>query len=290
MKQFLKIVVFSIFTLFLFTNGNLSFETSKHALHIWFETLIPSLFLSVICIQVLYHLHLFEYFTYPFFFLKYLFHIDTHTLSLIFTSLFLGYPLSSHILHHKNLTFKQYERLFLCCHIASPGFILITISSLYNTAIAYQIWFSQILSLFLLLFLTRNTPIYLPDIKQKEIPFFVMFTDVFKQSGISLFMIGGYFMLFLCFKEMLFLIFPSTTHFFFHILLEFSSGTIFLSQSELSFLSQLIFLNIILSWGGFCIHFQQFSDTNISYLKFIRYRMLQISFSIFFILMMTCSK
>lgn len=287
MKHFLKIVFFSIFTLFLFTYGNLSFETSKHALQIWFETLVPSLFLSVLCIQILYHLHLFEYLTYPFFFIKPILNVNSHALSLIFTSVLLGYPIASHIFSDKNTVD---ERLFLCCHIASPGFILITISSLYNSSVAYQLWFSQILSLFSLLFITRNTKINNTYVKQKEIPFFVMFTNVFKQSGISLFMIGGYFMFFLCLKEIIFILFPPFTHFFFHILLEFSSGTMFISQTNLPLIFQLISISFILSWGGFCIHFQQFSNSSISYKKFIYFRILQIIFSILFILMMPCSK
>ena len=103
-----------------------------------------------------------------------------------------------------------------------------------------------------------------------------------KESGLSLYMIGGYLMLFLSISGVLLSFLPEAVALPLRISAEFSSGAVLLqSLPYASILIQLL-LCVLLSFGGFCVHMQIFSMVEhvpLSYGKFLLFRLLQALFS-----------
>ena len=97
------------------------------------------------------------------------------------------------------------------------------------------------------------------------------------ETGISLYMIGGYLMLFSGITTLLLTLLPISS-LYFQSLLEFSNGITVIHQAELSIEVKLIFSCFLLGFAGLCVHMQIMSmieHVKLSYLKFLLYRIIQ---------------
>ncbi|NBK99663.1 MAG: hypothetical protein EOM50_16935, partial [Erysipelotrichia bacterium] len=133
-----KIVLYVLFLLFVSSIlfGTTTITASHNALYLWATTLVPSFLFPLIFVRLLTPYHL----LYPF--LKplnplflFLFKIDAKAMETILTALLLGFPSATMYLDEiaktNHLTKQQYQRFINIIFLASPNFILLSLSVLY---------------------------------------------------------------------------------------------------------------------------------------------------------------
>ena len=112
MKQLRHFLFFGVGFL-LFFYGSTILDSSKKALSLWFEVLVPSMFVSLICIRYLYYQGLFPSLHLPL--LEKTFHMNQYALSLFFCILLLGFPNGAlrieEAYQQQRLTHRQAKRL-----------------------------------------------------------------------------------------------------------------------------------------------------------------------------------
>ena len=132
------------------------------------------------------------------------------------------------------------------------------------------------------MFFTRKQSVQAAFSPSAAQPMMKQLSIAVKESGLSLYMIGGYLMLFLSISGVLLSFLPEAVALPLRISAEFSSGAVLLqSLPYASILIQLL-LCVLLSFGGFCVHMQIFSMVEhvpLSYGKFLLFRLLQALFS-----------
>ena len=276
MKQLRHFLFFGVGFL-IFFYGSTILDSSKKALTLWFEVLVPSMFVSLICIRYLYYQGLFPSLNLPL--LEKTFHMNQYALSLFFCILLLGFPngalLIEEAYQQQRLTHQQAKRLLYTCSIASPGFILIScgIGIFQSAQIGWRLFLIQIAAVALLLLITRSTPISMLPLQTETKSLKAAMLD----SGLSLFMLGGYLMLVTSITAVICLwLSPSQCHIV-QMLSEFSSG-IFLSMTlPYPLVIKQLLICILLSFGGFCVHLQTRSLCSFpySYACYCGFRILQ---------------
>lgn len=271
-----------------FFYGDILFHSSKTVLVIWFEQLVPSLFFPMVCIKTLYKQHYFN--SLPALCFPALFKIDKTAWNIVLCTVFLGFPNSSifidKITQQGVLSAEDGKRLLCCCCFPAPGFVIITCGIvLYNSIqIGIMLFVIQIASGLCLLFFTRHKPIICHALPHASSSFMNDLRSSLIETGVSLYMIGGY-LLFFSNLTALFLIFFPSSPIYLQSLLEFSNGITYIYQSASSFEIKLIFSSFLLAFGGFCVHMQimgMVEHIRLSYLTFLKYRILQGILSGFF--------
>lgn len=266
-------------------------KASTQALNLWFEKLVPSMFMSMISIKLLYESSSLLWIPFPF--CQKLFHISKQGMQLILCSLLLGFPAGTCFLDEQliktSLSKQAKERLLYICMMPTSGFVIVTLGTLFfqSLTIGFLLYIIQLCSVFTLLFITRRHPIYLfITYSQTSLSFINILTKAIKDTGITLFMIGGYV---LCFNVITQIFLPYVPFIIQHvgtILLEFSNGCAYINELTLSTIHKLYLTTILLSFGGFCIHMQIFSMMQyhkLHYLKFLSYRIAHILLSILYL-------
>lgn len=279
-----KISVVLLLACFLFTlmNGTLSFVYCKEALILWFEKLVPSMFITMILLRMMYQLHVFDFFRYRL--LARIFHIDEACMPLLFCSLLLGFPIGSQFIDEaykrNEIEERGAKRLLYTCSLATSGFVIMTCGVVFfnSVNIGFLLYFAQLLCVFIFLLCTRHTPVIGYQIHSTPPSFMNALKNAILQSGLSLYMIGGYLMFFMSVMGVVFSIFPQNIALPLRILTEFSSGSVLLHQLSISTYYQLLCLSALIGFGGFCVHMQIFSmvsTCSINYSTFLKWRVLQ---------------
>lgn len=282
MKKVIDIILFLTFILTLIF-GNITFQSAFDALMIWFEKLIPSMFISMVLVRILYKQHIFHHFSLSF--LCRLTNIDRKCFPLVICSMFLGFPTGAlfvdEALAKGHIDDVSAKRLIYTCSFATPGFVIMSCGYvLYGSlTIGFLLFLTQVISGFLLLFFTRHT--HIRAITNSSTISSSLIKDcasAMVESGKSLYMIGGYLMLFTSITSVLFSFLPQHMAVPLRIVSEFSSGIILLSSLDLTTPILLLGTCALLSFGGFCVHMQVISMVDhckLSYAKFLLYRILQ---------------
>lgn len=266
-------------------------KASTQALNLWFEKLVPSMFMSMVCIKLLYESNSLLWIPFPF--CQKLFHISKQGMRLVLCSLLLGFPAGTCFLDEEltktSISKQAKERLLYICMMPTSGFVIVTLGTLFfhSLSIGFLLYIIQICAVFTLLFITRQHSIQsISSYDQSSTSFMSILTKAIKDTGITLFMIGGYI---LCFRVLTQIFLPYTPFFVQYIgaiFLEFSSGCAYIHEFILSTMQKLYLTTALLSFGGFCIHMQIFSmiqHHQLSYLKFLYYRIGHIILSIFYL-------
>lgn len=271
-----------IYFLFIISNGLTTYTYALEGLCMWFEKLIPSLFIPMIIIKILYMRNVFSFF-HPKWILK-LLNINKEALNIILSCMLLGFPTSSLLIdqaYHEHLLSKEgATRLLYICSFAAPGFVIVTCGGLFfhSIHIGIILFCAQIIAGLILLLCTRKQPIHAVSTVKKSQPFTKQLAISIKESGITLYMIGGYLLIFLSFTNTISNYLPSFLILPIKVVMEFSSGSFQINSLSIPLLSKSIFLTLLLSFGGFCVHMQIFSMVEyipLSYIKFLYYRILQ---------------
>lgn len=260
MKYLKNILLLFVLVLVLFYGG-ITLSSTKEALTLWFEKLVPSMFVSLVLIRCIYHQHILDHLPIPI--LPALFKVDSATLSLILCMMFLGFPNGASFIDEAyeegRITLAQAKRLLYTCSFAAPGFVILTCGALLFQSVqtGIALFIAQILSGLILLFCTRGVPIQQKTLPQTTSPPLMKTLSVsMLESGKALYMIGGYLMLFMSISGVLLHALPAKYALPLRILSEFSSGVMFLQKLPYSPAIRKILTSMLLSFGGLCVHMQ----------------------------------
>lgn len=261
-------------------NQTIILENQKILLF-FMNQLLPSLFLLCVLIQLL-----------PLPKIKKtvilkIFQININTLFLVIKMIFLGNPGSCYFINDlvkkKTCTEVQAERLINCVSIPSISFMFMSIPFMTSKSIAYTIFILHLISIFILLFLTRKTPLHL-NIEIKQVSLFEALLFSIKTMALIL----SYLFIVISIQSLFLIYFPQIEKYLF-LFMEFSSGTKYFSTHP----EVIIYLLICIGFGGFCSHLQIISgcdEIKLSYTKYFIYRIIHLLlnlmlyqiFSIFF--------
>lgn len=252
-------------------------QENQKILLFFINQLLPSLFLLCVLIQLL-----------PIPKLKirfiHFFGIDNTTFYLIIKMILLGNPSNCYLVNQfvkeKQCSIAQAQRLIYCVNIPSISFMLMSIPFMTNHNIGLFLFFNQIFSIFVLLYLTRSTIISI-QFHSKQTTLIEAFTFTLKSMAFIL----SYLFLIVSLKSLFLIYFPQL-EMFFHLIMEFSSGVNYFSTSS----NALLPLLICISFGGLCSHLQIISgceESHLNYQKYLKYRIFQllIQLSIYYLIM-----
>ena len=160
--------------------------------------------------------------------------------------------------------------------MATPSFILLSLSTVYEKKEVFSLFYIQLLSLFLMLFLSRRQKIMLP-IKKENVRFFEHFSFSIQKSFQTLGIILVYLILvYVCIAIATLHVHPKIA-IPFYIASEFASGCFSIETLDLSLQIKLLFTSFLLSYGGLCVHLQLIGTLSFFHYKtFMKYRLLHI--------------
>lgn len=273
-----KAILFVLMLIFIGSNvySDITIEASKKAIELWFYTLLPSFLFPLIIVRLIFPYHLLSILLKPFHkIIEFLFHMDLYSFELVLSSLFLGFPSSSiHIEEHiQHLEKKQYERILYIPFMASTSFILLSLSTVYNQKSVQTLFFIQIITIFLLLFLTRKTHITL-NIKKENIAFFEQISSSIQKSFHILFNILAYILIVYVIIDLICIPLPNFAKLVFKLTSEFASGCFYIASSAFPYKLKMMLTTLLLSYGGLCVHMQIISSLSnkFQYKSFLKYR------------------
>lgn len=272
MKRWFLSGLFCFFIIILL-QGDRAILYTKEALSIWFEKLVPSMFLCMVMVRLFYDQGIFQFLLRPFrWLISSVFHMDQNACSLVFSSLLLGFPSGAVLLDEQvakgYLDDNNAKRLFYTCSFATPGFILLTCGSvLYGSlAVGLKLLAIQWIIGILFLLMTRRQRIIMHQVPVSQKPLIASLTNALLESGKTLYMIGGYLMLFMTITSILLDFLPSFIALPVSIFTEFSNGVMVIHKQVWSFQMQMVITSMLLGFGGFCVHMQVIGMTShISY-------------------------
>lgn len=276
---------FLLLFVLLLTFGSLSYQISLDALTIWFEKLVPSMFAVLVLVKVLFEQGVLHWLAKPIgLLLSPIFHVKADSFAYVIANIFLGFPAGAGFINQEvnqhHLLEAEGKRLLYTCSFATPGFVIMSCGAVLfqSTQIGLQLFLIQILSGLILLFLTRSTWIQGSCTHTSFASCISTLKSAILESGITLYMIGGYLMLFMSLAAILVQFVPAFLQLPLRILSEFSSGAVLISTLPCTRFEALIMTSMLLSFGGFCVHMQVMSmakDTHLQYVKYLGFRILQ---------------
>lgn len=244
--------------------GKSNFESSKKALVLWFETLVPSMLCVMVLVRVIFAYGGLALIAKPFaFFLAKPLNMSRKSFVYVMAMLLLGFPAGAAFINEEVkkgcLHQKEGERLLYACSFATPGFIIMTLGNavFHDIKIGLFLFAIQFISGLLLLFITRKQPIDAKPAGNKQEPVFArVLAQAIKDSGITLYLMGGYLMLCMSCIPLITQLLPELLELPLTVISEFSSGCIKLASLPLSDRSLTLLIAMLLSFGGFCVHMQ----------------------------------
>ncbi len=291
-----KLTQFTLFLLctFVLVFGNITFDATTFALNFWFNTLIPSMYPTMVFVSLCLHYQVFDLFSFAHKPICALFNIDKSAVGLVFSCILLGAPASTVVLNHavkeKRLEIESAKRLLYSLSLCTPSFVILTCGSLLlgNIKIGFMLWFIQVFCCLLFLVLFRRPKISFVS-THETIPFFSVFKKSILQNAVALFYIGGYIMMFLTCFNLLTYPFSPTVHFLLLTISEFSLGIKAISTMPLNIELACVLISACLGFNGLCVHLQIFSmsdEIQPNYIKFLILRCFQASISLFLVIIL----
>lgn len=280
----IRFMILFILTAAILMNSTLILENSSAALILWFEKLLPSVFVSMVFIRLWIFSPAIKNFIQPLQRpIKWLFNLDLDSFILAFGSLLIGFPggaiMINEELKQNHLTPDAAKRLIYCCSIASLSFVAAGIGATFyhSFQIGLKLYILQLATSFLLLFFTRRQKVTFIQ-ENNEKTFFNQFSIAIFATFKTLIMIVAYLMIIFSLTSILIQYLPVSWHFPLKTICEFSSGSINISTSHLTLFEKLFLTSNLLAFGGFAIHLQIMGsciESELSYLTFLNYRIFQ---------------
>nr|WP_284679333.1 sporulation integral membrane protein YlbJ [Aceticella autotrophica] len=317
---FLLLLVLGVISLIIFPKNSL--EAAKNGIDLWLFTVTPALLPFFIGSELLLQfgiVNLLGKLLEPI--MKPLFNVSgsgSFPMAIGYTS---GYPVGAQIIsrlwEEKLCTTIEAERLMSFCNNSGPLFMLGVVGTgmFNNSKIGYIIMSANYLGAICTGILFRNYKFSkktkYPDAYNKKVEnnvirknFGNILSDAIKSSMNTIFLIGGYIIIFSVLIEYLKLfniiyilsnlIYPIFKVLGFHKeilpgfisgLMEITVGSKLISQSAAPLYQKIIIVSIILSWGGFSTHGQVISiisNTKISYLPYLFSKIINSIFTAFY--------
>ena len=278
----IKKILLILFVILFFSNANAISALSKEILTFWFEQLVPSMFVSIVLIQILSSTSFFSDIAYGLKGLCKVLNVNQEGLGLIISCLLAGCPASVVLINDayqkQRITEKMAYRLLYCTPIATISFLMMNVGTqmFHNIKAGLFLWLIQIISSFGLLFLTSRTPIIANPITEKtQIKKHSVSSALF-QSGLIVFLIGGYLLIFQTLSLLINLFLPSSLENIMKIISEFSYGC-FLISEQFNFSIAFVLINALCGFNGLCVHYQaiSISELKLPWVRYVGYRIVQ---------------
>lgn len=266
-----------------FLNKEWLIQANKEMMLFFFEQMLPSMFFLMVIIRLF--LSLISFSKPSFFTLKAL-NINLTGGLILCSMILLGFPsgaiLINEMVKRNQIQLLQAKRFIYCTSIASTSFMLISLSLFFHSeAFALSLYLIQLLTILILLFFTRSTPLIL-TYPQSSLSFFKALNQAIHFAFSSLSFILAYLLIIASIKTLCLLYLPFLQSFI-PLILEFSSALHLLSQTPLPLHLQFIFANALISFGGLAVHLQimgSCEESQLNYLTYFGYRMIQVLCSI----------
>ncbi len=283
MKNWINFFILFIL-IFFFSNASAIGTLSREVLTFWFTQLVPSMFLSIFLIQLLSETSFFTFLSQPFQFLCPILKMNEEGLGFVFSCLLIGCPSSVILINqayqNERITQSMANRLLLCTPVATVSFLVMSVGAqmLQNQTSGIVLWILQIAVSFVLLWLTRSIPLTMnpqiikKDDSKKKHPI----SGALFQTGSTLFLIGGYLLMFQTVSFLIEPILPVSWHPFFKIISEFSYGCHLIANS-MPFEKAFVYISCLCGFNGLCVQFQalSLSELKIPVHNYFLFRLLQ---------------
>lgn len=290
---------FHIFLLFvsilILANGSAIVNASSLALTIWFEKLLPSMFVGMVFIRFIVSIGILPWLMRPLNQLtKTLLGLDAGAFSLVLVSVLLGFPASAMMVDEAiskhELSLDQGQRLILCCCCASSSFIIVTVGTLLyqSVMVGIKLWMVQVFTVLTLLLFTRNKPCEFIE-SETSPQLFSCFASALVNSINTMLIIAGYLMITLSLCALITPILPASLASILNLIAEFSSGCVLLAQSGYPLFQKLLYTSMLLSFGGLCVHLQILGScehAHLSIYRFLSMRLIQCLLAVLFTLIL----
>lgn len=289
LKYFPSLILFLLLFFSLY-HAEQTIQISQQALTIWIEKLIPSLFFPTFCIRMLYDYRffhaLFSRLSFPS-----IWNIDSKRYPDIFVGWLIGFPNYAVLLEEAHQQNRMNEttsiRLLSCISCSALPFLWLTIGIgiFQSRGIALQLWFVQILSNLVLLYMTRHSAIQASTNILPAVSFMKLTQKHLYSTALTMFYIGGYILIVQVSIALLPLAYLRP---FLQIISEFASGSFYLSRIIKAPLL-LPSIGALIGFGGLSVHLQTFSlipSIQISYVRYFIFRTLQAILVFLFLLLM----
>lgn len=290
-------VIFSLMILLLeiLLNKRLVFDTISYSLHVWTNSLIPTMFPFFVISDILISFHITNYI--PFILKKTfckLFHVSDCVVTIFFLSCISGFPSNArntrNFWEQKLISSEEASHALMFTHFANPLFVLSTVGVFFfrSETYGYLILISHYLGNLFIGILTRKMNIpskfYYTLEEDKCQSFSTTFIRAIRSSIDTLFLILGTLTCFLIVSSLLIEklnlnLYHAT---FLKGILEITMGLESLPKIGVPLISQVVVATMFLSFGGFSVHLQvlsQLVDTDISYQYFFVARIFHALFS-----------
>lgn len=270
----MKTLFLLIFIFFSMINYQSIILENQKTLFFFIEQLLPSLFVLCVLIQMI-----------PFpskikssRFLHKIFHLDTSSFLIILKSILLGNPAGSYmidsLLKEHIITKAQTQRLIYAVSLPSISFMLMTLPFMTSQKTALQLFFIQLVTIFILLLLTRKTEIKLTCSFEK-----VSLYQAVSFSIRTMALILAYLFILSAIKTLLIIYFPQS-EILIQLMSEFSSGCAYFAHHQ----QAAFYLLICIGFGGFASHLQILGgckESDLYYPDYLKFRIFQVLISLF---------
>ncbi|WP_273400493.1 hypothetical protein [Traorella massiliensis] len=242
---------------------------NQQTLTFFIEQLLPSLFLLCILVQMI----SLPQKTNKNSFIQKFFHMDTASFFIIIKAILLGSPAQSYMINsllkeHK-LTKSQAYRFINCTAIPSFSFMMMSLAFMTSQNTALIVFMIHIISIFILLFMTRKTAISLNNTHEP-----VSLYQAISFSLHTMALILAYLLITASLKTLL-LIYLRPLEDMIQLFMEFSSGCAYYAHHQY----HIFYILICIGFGGFCSHLQIMSgckESELRYPDYLKFRFLHI--------------
>lgn len=280
MRRFERMLLILILAAILLCGSEVH-ESCQRAMRLWCDNLIPGMLLPMILVRLIQARGGFDQLKLSLF--NKLFRMENNGFACFMCAMLLGFPNGALFIDELQESGRIEEagarRMILTCSFPTAGFVILSLgASLYRSAaIGWTLYGIQILSVLILLLLTRKTPVRPSGSPSAPPAFFHALSDAIIKSGRAMFFIGVYLMLFLSIFHLAQFILPAQIAFPLQVIAEFSSGCLAIAQSAIPFKLQMAAISALLGFGGLCVHMQVLSSLHmqLSYPRFLCFRILQ---------------
>lgn len=280
MKKYLNFIILLLFIFVMIQillNSNVYISCIQDSIVFWKDrlvtTILPFLLLSEFLINYGF-INIINLIIGPFF--KFLFNINSNVVYVFFMSLLSGFPGSAiyinNLYQKKLISYESANKALIICHFPNPLFIIGFIGNSIGIKYGYYILFIHYLSTIIIGIIYRkydngleNNNRFICD------KFGTVLRNSIKKSIDNLLLILGTIIFFNILNTTLnFINLPPVLKSFFNMFLELSNGINFVIDNY-DIKLQCLFISIILSFGGLCVHFQVLSILEESKIKYQRY-------------------
>ena len=287
MKKYLNFLILCLFIFVLFQiilNSDIYINCVQNSILFWKDRILPTVLPFLLLSEFLINYGFINVINFLFGkIFKKVFNINGDVCYIFLISLLSGFPSSSiyinDLYQKKLISPESADKALMICHFPNPLFVIGFIGSIIGIRYAYYLLIIHYISIIIIGFLFRNIDNGFEFINKYETKNFgIVLKNGIKKSIDNLLLILGTIIFFniLC-TSINDINLPLVIKSFINIFLELSNGINFIINNfNLKF--QCIFISMLLSFGGLCIHFQVISiieESKIKYQKFLISRILQ---------------